>query len=91
METTNLYRICTEDVNRDKTRAIIGKYFDGFTLLSGEGIWKGSRENALVVEIFGDGSPGESAVVSMLCEDIKAENRQEAVLLQVMEVRGYMV
>jgi hypothetical protein len=91
MENANLYRICTEDVNRENTRKIVSKYFDGFTLLSGEGIWKGSKENALVVEIFGNGDAGEPAVIGMLCEDIKAENKQEAVLLQVVEVKGYLI
>ena len=91
MESSNLYRICTEDVNRENTRKIIGRYFDGFTLLSGEGVWRGSQENALVIEILGDGEPGERAVISALCEDIKAENQQEAVLLQVVEMKGYLI
>lgn len=91
MKPVNLYRICTEDVGADRTKEIIGKHFDGFTLLYGEGVWKGISERALVVEIMGDGSADESLRIGALCEAIKAENHQEAVLLEVVEASNYIV
>lgn len=93
MGTTKLYRICTEDVRGDCTRAIVSRHFDGFTLLKGTGYWKGTPEPALVIEILGtdEQGPGEGARIRALCEDLKTENHQEAVLVEVMEATHHII
>ena len=92
MKNVRLYRICTEDVGADRTREIIGRHFDGFTLLYGEGFYKGVAEKALVIEILGGvDDPTEPARINALCEDLKVENHQEAVLVEVLESANYLI
>lgn len=81
-----IFRIYTEDKNRDTIKGIVGKFFDGYTLLSGEGMWKGTSEPCLVIEIVTD-HKGSNGMVNRIAEDIKRANQQEAVL--VAHVKGY--
>lgn len=91
MRNAHLYRICTEDVNGEQTREIVSRHFDGFTLLRGDGVWKGGSEKALVIEIMGKGDPGEHAAVALLCEDLKEANVQDSVLVEVLAATNYLI
>jgi hypothetical protein len=79
-----LYRIYTEDKNRDLIYALIGAYFDGFTVLHGTGFWKGQAELCLVIEIIG--GPDDVEDIEILCKAIRESNAQQAVMLTVQEV-----
>ena len=82
-----LYRICTEDKNREAVEELLNAYFDGFALFESTGYWKGKKERALTVEIFN----ATLSNVQYIAETIKAMNAQEAVLVEELEVRGLFV
>ena len=76
-----LYRICTEDTNRRQLTDLIDQHFDGYTLYTVEGRWKGKAEDALIIEIA---SHGTFSRVKVLAEAIKELNQQEPVLIEVV-------
>lgn len=73
-----VYRIYTEDVNRNGVEAILDGAFKGYTIIRGEGRWRGKKENSIVIEIDGATRNRVLAVV----KKIKATNNQEAVLVR---------
>ena len=72
-----MYRILTEDVNRESIYSILDARIDGYTVTSATGSWKGRRENSLAVDIVGI----DRAIVFEIAESIKAANKQESVLI----------
>jgi len=72
-----IYRIYTEDINRNKIEAAANNLFDGFTLIPAIGYWKGIKENSIIIEIF---TTDVDSVFS-LADQIKEFNNQEAVLV----------
>jgi len=72
-----LYRIYTEDINRNKIEAAANNLFDGFTLIPAIGYWKGIKENSIIIEIF---TTDVDSVFS-LADQITEFNNQEAVLV----------
>lgn len=78
-----LFRIYTEDVNREETEALAGAHFDGFTTLTATGFWQGVRERSLVIEIVDE--PDALPRVRDLAAAIKRANHQQAVLVQSIE------
>lgn len=57
---------------------IASRHFDGFTLNTARGFWKGQDEPTAVIEIATD----NAAAVRAFAEDLKATNRQESVLIE---------
>ena len=48
-----LFRIYTENKNYDSIiKPILEMTFDGFTVFRGEGNWKGTGEQSLLIEIY---------------------------------------
>lgn len=82
-----MYRIYTEDRNRWKVKAILNRLFCGYTLIFATGAWKGHSEHSLIIEL--DGVP--RAKVEQAAREIKAANKQEAVLIQKIEAEGVFV
>ena len=79
-----MYRIYTEDLNREQIEAILASSFDSFTVLPATGYWEGQRENSLVIEL--DTNDKSSVVAS--AGRIKQQNHQEAILItEVKETR----
>ncbi len=75
-----VYRIYTEDSNfRPEIVKLISDEFDGFTLLSGVGYWRGRPEQSLVIEIIAEYS--DKSKVLRLAADIKLVSKQESVLV----------
>ena len=85
-----LYRIYTEDVNRDEVEQLISSKLDSFTLLTGIGYYKGEKEQCLIVEIISD-NPIISLKVKRLAEQIKKLNKQHSVLVQQLQNSAYSV
>lgn len=80
-----LIRICTEDKNSEHLRELTSKYFDGFTLLRGMGVWKGNLEPSLIIEIAADNRVSPiiiEAKIEDLVFSIKQANNQETVLVE---------
>jgi len=73
-----MYRIYTEDTRRSRIKALANVYFpNGFTMLRGEGCWRGNCEKSLIIEV----SASEEDV-RCFADALKVENHQEAVLVQ---------
>ena len=94
LTTRKLYQIYTESKNFEDIQKIVGKEFDGFSIIPARGWWKGVEENALVIEIIG-GLPTAASVDNLRYEKekvrrvaglIKEHNEQESVLLTVSTV-----
>jgi len=86
-----LYRIFTEDTGikgRKNVASIVGKQFDGFTLLQGTGYWKGTKEKSMVVEIVARFIPRK--VLNSIVDNIKTVNRQQACLVQTVKNHAYL-
>lgn len=86
-----LFRIFTENVNKDGIADITSKQFDGFTMLEGVGYWKGERENSLVVEIVAPDTRDSHERVNTIAREIKQANKQQAVLLQTIANDSYFI
>jgi hypothetical protein len=79
-----LYRILTENKQRQRVENIVSREFDAFTLYTGTGHWNGGKERSLIIEIDADAIKGDA--VRNLALEIKALNEQEAVLVQRLPV-----
>jgi len=82
-----MYRIYTEDVNRELIEQIVADSFDGYTLLPATGVWKGAREQSVVIEL----STEDKARVFETARQIKAANKQEAVLVDYVADEAVLV
>ena len=74
-----IYRIYTEDLNREKIEQNVSDFFDGFTVYSAIGFWKTKKEKSLIIEILGKESDKRN--VFWLADLIKESNKQESVLV----------
>ena len=83
-----IYRIYTEEKHdvRLELEKLISEYFDGFSINSGVGFWKGRRELSTIIELIGD-YPDKSKVLKLAAE-IKILGNQESVL--VTTVTGFV-
>jgi hypothetical protein len=82
-----LYRILTEDTNRDAIVELASRSFDSFSLVPILGYWKGKPESSLAIELDTD----QEAKVQILAHDIRTANKQEAVLVQRIETVSNLV
>ena len=77
-------KIYTEDLNRESIESIVGKKFDGFTLIPAIGYWKGEKEKSLIIVIVSD---AEEVLIRMKVNDIvnwlKNKNNQEQVMVEI--------
>lgn len=74
-----LYRIFTENKNQNQIEQIINKYFEGFTIVKGDGFWRAQKENSLIIEIVTE-EPKDK--INSIAKEIKVVNGQDAVLVQ---------
>ena len=72
-----MHRIYTEDKNREAVFQILNGFFDGYTVTTGIGAWKGQQEPSLIIDLFGEGDNEVYAVA----EAIRLRNGQESVLV----------
>jgi hypothetical protein len=84
-----VYRLFTEDKNRKEIEAIVGRYFDGFTVIPATGYWKGERERSLIIEISSE--TDEESSVRLLAGEIKQYNHQQAVLIERLQTADSFV
>jgi len=84
-----LFRICTANVNQDKIEKIVGKRYDGFTIVHGTGFYKKQKENSLIIEIVTDENEVEN--IKSIASEIKETNKQDAVLVQKIENNQWFI
>lgn len=88
-----LFRILTEKINSkstgqpQRTIDLVAKFFDGFTVLNGQGYWQGKPEDCIIFEIETD----KKDLVLWLANQIKMQNNQQSVLVEVLKSTKYMV
>ena len=82
-----MYRICTEDVNREAIQRILDAHVDGYGLFAGIGCWKGQHEDSLSIDLIG----ATRETVLAIAEAIKATNKQESVLVYEIPVNATFV
>lgn len=85
-----LYRILTEDKNRDRVINYVSKYFKGFTVFTALGYWQGKQEPSLIIEIESDLQYARDMVIDV-CEHINHENNQECCLMQMIPVTTFYI
>lgn len=87
----NLYRIHFEFAAPPAViHSIAGSAgLNGYTLLSGEGAWRGLKEQAAVLEVYA--GPEVKPAVMATAEALREQLRQEAVLVVEMPVVATMV
>ena len=72
-----MYRILTEDVNRESIYSILDSHVDGYTVTPSIGSWRGVRENSLAIDLVG----APRGTVEHVAEHIRLKNAQESVLI----------
>lgn len=83
-----LYRIFTENKNQKEIEQVINKYYEGYTLIKGEGFWRLQKENSLIIEIVTEDA---DAKISAIATDIKSINKQDTVLVQKIQNHQWYV
>ena len=86
----NTYRIYTEDLNRERILEATTHHFpDGYTYWITTGMWKGVREDSIIIEIVDD-SP-DNTRVRTLAQYIKHTNKQQAVMITTTPCNMVMI
>lgn len=87
----SMFRIVTENKNREGVEALLKERFSGFTIFEARGHFKGAEgwynESSLVIEIAG---AGRAEMESAACA-IRELNQQEAVLLEEVPARSLLL
>ena len=85
-----LYRILTENKNRQVVEDIVSAEFPGFTIIEAMGYWNGVRELSLIIEIDA-GNEFKGMAVTRIAEMIKRHNQQESVMIQAVMTQNKFV
>jgi len=72
-----MYRILTEDINRESIYGILDSHVDGYTVTPSIGSWRGQRERSLAIDLVD--VPRDT--VEKIAKVIRWENQQESVLI----------
>ena len=78
-----IIRIYTEDKHRDRIHAICQEHLTGYTLIRCEGVWKGAKEQSVVIEVIADPLNFPRKACQKVARAIKDVNKQKSVLLTV--------
>jgi len=81
MENKMWYRIITE--SHRLVPDIVSRYFEGFTILRGEGFWRGKPESCMVIEI-NTNDQQHYQKIEAICREVKLECNQEEILVQIL-------
>jgi len=65
----------THHVEEEKLKAVINKYFEGYTIIQSAGYWKGTKEESRIIEI----ETNNKEQVLKAIEELKAVLEQEAI------------
>lgn len=84
LKNRSVFRIYTEDKNRDRTVKLVGEYFINFSVFYGQCVWHGKQESTVVFEIVDDFTSNGNTINKMVIElvkDIRKLNKQSDVLV----------
>ena len=74
-----LFKIYTEDVDREKIERICSEELESFTITTGTGYWHYRRENCIVIDVVG--READRKAVLKTASRIKTKNNQESVMV----------
>jgi hypothetical protein len=80
-----VYRMYTEDVNRNRIISVLNNHFDGYTIIPTIGAWRGQLEDSLLIEVFNT----TKDVVLDAATEIARVNNQEAVAVFTVQAEVY--
>jgi len=86
---TKLYRIYTEDKKLPIIKSIVNKYFKGYTIIKTSGVWYNKSEKSVIIELIATSK--DIKKVKTISQEIKAVNRQKAVLLTIRDINSQLV
>ena len=75
-----MFRISTEDVNRELTIGTVKKFFPSFAVTTGIGVWKDNIEKSIHFDIVVSNIEERKRVLQC-AEAIRIQNNQECVLV----------
>lgn len=78
-----IIRIYTEDKNRNRIHAICQEHLTGYTLIPCEGVWKGVKEQSVVIEVVDSSLNFPRKACQKVAREIKDVNKQESVLITI--------
>lgn len=82
LKNRTVYRLYTEDKNRDATLDLISRWFDNFTVTLGTAYWHKKKECTVIIEIIDDGQcKGMLRSIKLIAGVIKSRNNQDEILL----------
>ena len=86
------YRLYTEDGPhyRPAVKRIVAQSFESFTLIEGVGLWQGTEEPCLIIEIITDAADADS-LVRNLAGNICRTNNQSAILVTTDLVESILI
>ncbi len=79
-----MYRIYTEDKNREQLLAVLDSRFQGYTVTPAIGRWEGVSEYSLVIDLVGV----SASDVLVTAQTIRTLNDQVSVLVVHLEASG---
>lgn len=85
-----IYRILTENKNRQAIESICARRFLGFTVTEAKGYWQGKAESSLIIDIDTLGEEGAISVYQT-AKEIKEYNNQESVLVQEIQSKSVLI
>jgi hypothetical protein len=85
-----IYRICTEAKNATAVEKLVGRYFEGYSVMYQDGFWHGAKERSMTIEIFSS-QLNSGDLVRLIAEQIRDLNKQECVLVQEIECIGRFI
>lgn len=67
-----------KELELDKIKEIVSRYYDGFTIIIATGYWKGKEEKTAIVEIE------TNFLHDLMLSKLKSQLHQEAIGMQVL-------
>lgn len=59
----------TKEVEKEKIKVILNNFYNGYTIIDTIGLWQGTEEKSVIIEIIGEEVKKE--VIEILKEDLK--------------------
>lgn len=86
-------RMFTEDINQKEIRRILDRYFSGYSLFTGLGVWEKKSEDMLCIEIDVSKNAPPNWIVRIQCiiDEIKTINKQDSILVQRIQTISEVV
>ena len=82
-----MYRILTEDKNREMIHEILKTRVKGYTITEGTGSWQGVEEKCLAIDLV----DVRLHTAKSIATEIKIWNRQESVLVLEIPITEYWI